>query len=213
MSLKQAPKNSKSKTANSSHHAVSTAKPRSVPHPDSESRPHSQPAGGELHRHTSPPLNTWQDNAFASGLKNEGAALNTFGESDVATQSLQTAGQSAGQAIGNAGASAAANAAAPGVGAAIQAAEKAVKKVKETMENIPASAPRSSSSWGALAALFLLPLLVIAAIAGAFRGGGSARNTNLSADVIAFMPQISAACQAYGIPEYAPLVAAVIMQE
>ncbi len=45
------------------------------------------------------------------------------------------------------------------------------------------------------------------------RGGGSAKNVNLSADVIALMPQISAACQTHSIPEYAPLVAAVIMQE
>ena len=121
--------------------------------------------------------------------------------------------QAVGQTAGSAGASAAANAAAPGVGAAIQATEKAVTKIKETVENIAASAPKSTSSWGALAALFLLPLLIIAAIGGAFRGGGSAKNVGLSADVIALMPQISAACQTHGIPEYAPLVAAVIMQE
>ena len=58
-----------------------------------------------------------------------------------------------------------------------------------------------------------MPLLVIAAIAGVLRGGGSARNVGLSDDVLALMPQNCAACQANGIPEYAPLVAAVIMQE
>ena len=111
------------------------------------------------------------------------------------------------------GTSAVANATAPRVGAAIQATEKAVTKIKETVENIAASASRNSSSWGALTALFLMPLLIIAAIAGALRGGGSARNVGLSNDVLVLMPQISAACQANGIPEYAPLVAAVIMQE
>ena len=45
------------------------------------------------------------------------------------------------------------------------------------------------------------------------RGGSSARNVGLSDDVLALMPQISAACQANGIPKHAPLVAAVIMQE
>ncbi|MDE6994418.1 MAG: lysozyme family protein, partial [Lachnospiraceae bacterium] len=80
-------------------------------------------------------------------------------------------------------------------------------------ENIAASAPRNSSGLGALAALFLMPLLFLMAIAGALRGGGSAQNVGLSDDVIVLMPQISAACQVNGIPEYVPLVAAVIMQE
>ena len=162
-----------------------------------------------LHLNEEISLNTWQSNPLTSSLQNQGAALGTCGNSGAAVQTFQTAGQSA----GSAGASAAANAAAPGVGAAIQATEKAVTKIKENVENIAASASRSPSSWGTLAALFLMPLLVLAAIVGALRGGGSARNVGLSDDVLALMPQISAACQANGIPEYAPLVAAVIMQE
>ncbi|WP_217959925.1 peptidoglycan DD-metalloendopeptidase family protein [Acutalibacter muris] len=154
-------------------------------------------------------INTWQNSPVTNSLQNQGAALHTAETSGATVQTFQAVGQTA----GSAGASAAANAAAPGVGAAIQATEKAVTKIKETVENIAASAPKSTSSWGALAALFLLPLLIIAAIGGAFRGGGSAKNVGLSADVIALMPQISAACQTHGIPEYAPLVAAVIMQE
>ena len=154
-------------------------------------------------------LNTWKGNPLTSSLQNQEAALSTCGNSGVAVQTFQAVGQSA----GSAGASAAANTAAPGVGAAIQATEKAVTKIKETVENIAASASRSPSSWGTLAALFLMPLLVLAAIAGALRGGGSARNVGLSADVLALMPQISVACQTHGIPEYVPLVAAVIMQE
>ena len=38
-------------------------------------------------------------------------------------------------------------------------------------------------------------------------------DVGLSAEVLALMPQINAACEEHGIPEYAPLVAAVIMQE
>ncbi|ANU55384.1 lysozyme family protein [Acutalibacter muris] len=155
------------------------------------------------------PLNTWQNSSSANSLQNQGAALRTAEASGAAVQTLQAAGQSA----GNAGAAAAANAAAPGVGAAIQVTEKAAAKIREAIENIAASAPKSKSSWGALAALFLLPFLVIGVIAGGFRGSGSVKNVNLSAEVIALMPQIRAACQANGIPEYAPLVAAVVMQE
>ena len=185
--------------------------PKNVPpakaatHPVSEEPPHMRATDSSLRLSEEHSLNTWQKNSVTNGLQNQGAAIHTAETSSAAVQTFQAAGQSAG--------SAGANAAAPGVGAALQATEKAVEKIKDTIENIAASVPRSSSPWGALAALFLMPLLVIAAIAGAFRGGGSAKNVNLSADVIALMPQISAACQTHGIPEYAPLVAAVIMQE
>ena len=94
------------------------------------------------------PLNTWQNSSSANSLQNQGAALRTAEASGAAVQTLQAAGQSA----GNAGAAAAANAAAPGVGAAIQATEKAAAKIREAIENIAASAPKSKSSWGALAA-------------------------------------------------------------
>lgn len=174
-----------------------------------EDSSHMKMTDNNLHLSKESSLTTWESSAITNSIQNQGAALHTAKTSGTALQTLQAAGQSA----GNAGVSAAANAAAPGVGAAIQATEKAITKIKETIDNIAASASHSSSSWGALAALFLMPLLIIAAIAGALRGGGSARNVGLSDDVLALMPQISAACQANGIPEYAPLVAAVIMQE
>lgn len=155
------------------------------------------------------PLNTWQNSPSANSLQNQGAALRTAEASGETVQTLQAAGQSA----RNAGAATTASAAAPGVGAAIQATEKAAAKIREAIENIAASAPKSTPQWGALAALFLLPFLVIGVIAGGFRGSGSVKNVNLSAEVITLMPQIRAACQANGIPEYAPLVAAVVMQE
>ena len=171
--------------------------------------PHMRADDNSLRLNEGHAINTWQNSPVTNSLQNQGAAIHTAEASGATVQTFQAVGQTA----GSAGASTAANAAAPGVGAAIQATEKAVTKIKETVENIAASASRSSSSWGALAALFLMPLLIIAAIGGAFRGGGSAKNVGLSADVIALMPQISAACQTHGIPEYAPLVAAVIMQE
>ncbi|WP_322203396.1 peptidoglycan DD-metalloendopeptidase family protein [Acutalibacter intestini] len=174
-----------------------------------EDSPHMQAEDNNLHLSEESSITTWENSALTNSLQNQGAALRTAETSGAALQTFQAAGQSA----GNAGASAAANAAAPGVGAVIQAPEKAAAKIKETVESIAASASHSSSSLGALAALFLIPLLIIAAIVGALRGGGSARNVGLSDDVLALMPQISAACQANGIPEYAPLVAAVIMQE
>ena len=171
--------------------------------------PHMRADDNSLRLNEGHAINTWQNSPVTNSLQNQGAAIHTAEASGATVQTFQAVGQTA----GSAGASTAANAAAPGVGATIQAAEKATAKIKETVENIAASAPKSTSSWGALAALFLLPLLIIAAIGGAFRGGGSAKNVGLSADVIALMPQISAACQTHGIPEYAPLVAAVIMQE
>ena len=182
---------------------------QAAPHSEPEEPPHMRTIDNSLSLREEHSLNAWQNNPVTNSLRNQGAAIHTAETSGAAVQTFQAAGQSA----GSAGASAAANAAAPGVGAAIQATEKAVEKIKDTIENIAARVPHSPSSWGALAALFLLPLLLIAAIAGAFRGGGSAKNVNLSADVIALMPQISAACQTHGIPEYVPLVAAVMMQE
>lgn len=173
----------------------------------------SAPRESRLLLKTEATLNTWASNPSASNVQNQGGALAIAEDSGAALHSAQAAGEAVGQTAGSAGVSAAANAAAPGVAAAIQATERAVTKIKETVENIAASAPKRSSTVGVLAALFLLPLLVIAAIAGAFRGGGAARNVGLSDDVIALMPQISAACQANGIPEYTQLVAAVIMQE
>ncbi len=182
---------------------------QAAPHSEPEEPPHMRTIDNSLSLREEHSLNAWQNNPVTNSLRNQGAAIHTAETSGAAVQTFQAAGQSA----GSAGASAAANAAAPGVGAAIQATEKTVEKIKDTIENIAARVPHSPSSWGALAALFLLPLLLIAAIAGAFRGGGSAKNVNLSADVIALMPQISAACQTHSIPEYAPLVAAVMMQE
>ncbi|WP_304432759.1 peptidoglycan DD-metalloendopeptidase family protein [Acutalibacter muris] len=186
--------------------SVHSAGPRSIEVPA-----HSRQATfeGTFHTDGMVQLNTWDNNPITNGLHSQGAALAVSKNSGAAVQSFQAAGQ----AVGSAGASTAANAAGPGVAAAVQVTEKVMTKAKESIENIAASAPKNVSTMGALAALFLMPLLFLMAIAGALRGGGPARNVGLSEDVIALIPQISAACQANGIPEYVPLVAAVIMQE
>ena len=155
-----------------------------------------------------PDLATYQNTPLASGLQNQGPGLALAGESSAGLQSVQAAGQAA-----EGGASAAASSSAGPVAIAYQVTEKAVTKMKETVENIAVRAQSSKQTLGALAALFLIPLLILAGIAGALRGGGFASNVNLSTDVLALIPQISAACQSHGIPEYAPLVAAVMMQE
>lgn len=154
-----------------------------------------------------PALATYQNTPLASGLQNQGPGLALSGESSAGLQTFQAAGQAAG------GGTSAASASAGPVAIACQAAEKAVTKIKETVENIAARAQSSKQTLSALAALFLVPLLILAGIAGVLKGGGFASNVNLSSDVMALMPQINAACQANGIPEYAPLVAAVMMQE
>ena len=171
------------------------------------SRSGAQDGADSLQIYERPSLATYQGEPLASGLQSQGPGLAFAEEPGVGLQTFQAAGQAAESSTSVASASAGPAA------IAYQATEKAVTKVKETIENIAARAQSGKQTLGALAALFLIPLLILAGIAGALRGGGFASNVNLSADVLALMPQISAACQAHGIPEYAPLVAAVMMQE
>lgn len=160
-----------------------------------------------LQLYENPALATYQGEQLAFSLPSQGPGLALSGESSAGLQTFQAAGQAAG------GGTSAASASAGPVAIACQATEKAVTKIKETVENIAARAQSSKQTLSALAALFLVPLLILAGIAGVLKGGGFASNANLSSDVMALMPQINAACQANGIPEYAPLVAAVMMQE
>ncbi len=152
-------------------------------------------------------LRTWQSDTTAYSLQNQGPNLALAEGSGAGVKTAQMASQAAENST-----SAAASTVGP-VMIAYQVTEKAVNKIRETAENIAVKAQSSKQSLGTLAALFLMPILLLLGIAGALRGGGFASNVNLSADVLALMPQITAACQANGIPEYAPLVAAVMMQE
>lgn len=173
----------------------------------SHSRSGKEDATDSLQIYERPSLATYQSKPLASGLQSHGPGLALAEESGAGLRTFQAAGQ-----VAEGSTSAASASAGPAV-IAYQVTEKAVTKAKETIENIAARAQFSKQTLGVLAALFFIPLLILACIAGALRGGGFASNVNLSADVLALMPQISAACQAHGIPEYAPLVAAVMMQE
>ncbi len=153
------------------------------------------------------PLHTWDNDPISYNLQNQGPGLVLAEESRAGLQTAQAAGQAAEN-----GTSAAASTAGPAV-IAYQTIEKTVYKIEETVENIAVRVQSGKQSLGVLAALFLLPILILLGIVGVLRSGGFASNTGLSADVLALMPQINAACQANGIPGYAPLVAAVIMQE
>lgn len=199
------PRQDKRTTSNSQNRYTPTGereKPSTHAVP-SHSRSGAQDGADSLQIYERPTLATYQDEPFVSGLSSQGPGLALAEESGAGLQTFQAA---------EGGASAASASAGPAA-IAYQATEKAVTKVKETIENIAARAQSGKQTLGALAALFLIPLLILAGIAGALRGGGFASNVNLSADVLALMPQISAACQSHGIPEYAPLVAAVMMQE
>lgn len=105
-----------------------------------------------------------------------------------------------------------------GVGIAVQAGkqigQKIVEQIQAAVQNAAASARTTAKIWGTGTALLMLPVLFILCVAVLISSSrGSATNVNLSADVIALMPQINEACQRHGISEYAPLVAAVMMQE
>lgn len=169
----------------------------------SHSRSGAQDEADSLQIYERPGLATYQSEPIASGLQSQGSGLVLAEESGAGLQTFQAAEDSVSAASVSAG---------PAM-TAFQVTEKAVTKVKKTIENIAVRAQSGKQTLGALAAFFLIPLLILAGIAGALRGGGFANNVNISADVLALMPQINAACQSHDIPEYAPLVAAVMMQE
>ena len=164
-------------------------------------------------------LNTWQRDVMVNQLHNQAPALVTSGaQSGTAVQAVVNYGQTAMVQMGQGAATAASGAATAGVGIAVQAGvkvgEKVIEQIKQAIQNAVTSARSSAKTWGAGTALLLFPLMLAFAWAlSSSVSNGSASNVNLSDAVIALMPQINEACQEHGIPEYAPLVAAVVMQE
>lgn len=151
-------------------------------------------------------LRTWEKDPLANSLKaqTKSAALHTGG------QALQT---SALQGVGAGAASAGAGAASGGATAAVEAGKKAADKIREMVENAArAGKQKAKKALSPLAAFLFVPLFFLLALGGA-GFGGSASNVNLSEDVLSLMPQIIEACERHHIPEYAPLAAAVMMQE
>lgn len=162
-------------------------------------------------------LQTWQSSQVTMQLNNQlpalasaqgGASVQAFAHAGQAMTVMQGGGAAAGAAAG---------AATGGIGFAAQAGmmigQKIVEQIKGAIESAAAKATQSAKSWGTGTALLLVPLLLVLCVICVFRLGGSATNVGLSENVIALMPKINEACQRHGIPEYAPLVAAVIMQE
>lgn len=172
----------------------------------------------EIHVSGKVSLNTWQRDFMVNQLNNHTPALATVStQGGAAVQAVANYGQAAMLQAGGGMATAATGAATGGIGFAVQAgkaaAEKVVEQIKSAIQNAAASVRESTQTWGTMTAVLFIPLLLVFAAACLFRIGGSATNVGLSAEVLALMPQINVACEGHGIPEYAPLVAAVMMQE
>lgn len=172
----------------------------------------------EIHASGKVSLNTWQRDFMVNQLNNQTPALATVStQGSAAVQAVANYGQAAVLQAGGGMATAATGAATGGVGFAVQAgkvaAEKAAEQIKSAIRSAAMNVRESKQTWGAMAAVLFFPIMLVMAISCIFRISGSATNVGLSADVLALMPQINAACAEHGIPEYAPLVAAVVMQE
>lgn len=172
----------------------------------------------EIHASGKVSLNTWQRDFMVNQLNNHTPALATVStQGSTAVQAVANYGQAAALQAGDGMATAATGAATGGVGLAVQAgkvaAEKAIEEIKSAIRSAAMNVQESKQTWGALTAVLFIPILFVIALTCIFRIGGSATNVGLSEDVLALMPQINAACEEHGIPEYAPLVAAVMMQE
>ena len=172
----------------------------------------------EIHVSGKVKLNTWQRDFMVNQINNQTPVLaNATAQGGAAVQAVANYGQAAMFQAGGGMATAATGAATGGIGFAVQAgkmaADRIVEQIKSAVQSAAATFRESKQTWGTLAALFFIPLLIALGALGVFRMGGSATNVGLSAEVLALMPQINAACEKHGIPEYAPLVAAVIMQE
>lgn len=172
----------------------------------------------EIHISGKVKLNTWQRDFMVNQINNQTPALaSATVQGGAAVQAVANYGQAAMFQAGGGMATAATGAATGGIGFAVQAgkmaADRIAEQIKSAVQSAAATFRESKQTWGTLAALFFIPLLIAVGAMGVFRMGGSATNVGLSAEVLALMPQINAACEEHGIPEYAPLVAAVIMQE
>ena len=164
-------------------------------------------------------LNTWQRDLMVNQIQNQTPALALgTAQGGSAIQAVAHYGQTTMLQAGGRMATAATGAVTGGVGIAVQAGkqigQKIVEQIQAAIQNAAASARTTAKTWGTGTALLMLPVFFILCVAVLISSSrGSATNVNLSADVTALMPQINEACQRHGISEYAPLVAAVMMQE
>lgn len=153
-----------------------------------------------------------QLNQSGKALQNQAPALKTAADGGQAAVKTAQAAQM-GTAALSAGANAAGGAATGGVSTAIQTGKKAIDKIKDAMENISKSLKKDGKAiLGKTGALLLSPFVLLFMVCGV-KVAGFAINVGLSDEVNQLMPLIQQACVQWNIPEYAPLVAAVVMQE
>lgn len=92
--------------------------------------------------------------------------------------------------------------------------DSAIRKLKAAMEQAARGSARSALLIGGGVLLLLLPLLLLFGVAGAMFGSGAdIGNAPVSDEVKSYAGLIQIYAMEHGIPEYAELIAAVMMQE
>ena len=92
--------------------------------------------------------------------------------------------------------------------------DSAIRKLKAAMEQAARGSARSALLIGGGLLLLLLPLLLLFGVAGAMFGGSAdIGNAPVSDEVKSYAGLIQIYAMEHGIPEYAELIAAVMMQE
>jgi len=130
------------------------------------------------------------------------------------------AGRAGTSATGQSTAETAGHAAAGGVMVAVEIVKKGKEKLQEIAEKnthdrqslVDGSNPQLGC-FGVVACVLFIPCLLMFIIIFGKGSSGTGSNKNLSAEVLAYMPLIQEICQKYDIPEYAHIVAAIMMQE
>lgn len=153
-----------------------------------------------------------QLNQSGKALQNQAPALKTAADGGQAAVKTAQAAQMSTAAL-SAGANAAGGAATGGVSTAVQAGVKTLDKIKDAIGNVSKAAKTEGKAMlGKTGALLLSPFVLLFMVCGV-RIAGFAINVGLSDEVNQLMPLIQEACVQWNIPEYVPLVAAIMMQE
>lgn len=166
----------------------------------------------ELKRHSS----TFKADT-AKGIK---VTQNTEKTAVQAKRTAQTghAASQAGHAAAKAGSGAATHAATGGMTVALEIVKKGAEKLQEIAARNSGKAEETEgtpklSCFGVVAVAAFIPCFLVFFLIFGSGSFGTSSNRNLSPEVLAYMPLIEAACQKHEIPEYAKLIAAIMMQE
>lgn len=126
------------------------------------------------------------------------------------------AGSGVGVAAAKSTAGAATHSATGGVTAAIEIVKKGKDKLQELAERNNTDENENTPKlgcFGVVACTLFVPCFLVFFLIFGNSSFSAGTNKNLSAEVLSYMPSIQAACQKYEIPEYAYIVAAIMMQE